>query len=107
MSGEAEEMVVATDTLLSGSQLKGTPVYQVGPQVPGLVMFAGLAWAVCQHQDQTRILCSTSQPLPWRLVPPQRPACEGRKLGCSVSLPTSLSVMVAGLGWAGVDGSVA
>ena len=49
------------------------------PQVPGLVMFARLAWAVCQHQDQTKICCSRSQALPWRLAIPQRPACEGRK----------------------------
>lgn len=60
-------------------QLKGAPVCQVCPQVPGLVMFTRLAWAVCQHQDQTKICCSTSQPLPWRLATPQRPACEGRK----------------------------
>lgn len=67
------------------------------PPVPGL-MFARLPWAVCQHQDQTEICCSTSQPLPWRLATPQRPACEGRKP--EPGLPgQNLGLWLLGLGW--------
>lgn len=65
-------------------------------------MLTGLAWAVCQHQDQTEVCCSTSQPLPWRLATPQQPACEGRKqeAGCSAFLSAS-PVVLGCWGWRG------
>lgn len=84
------------------SQLKGAPVHWICPQVPGRVMFAGLAWAVCQHQDQTEICCSTSQLLPWRLATPQRPVCEGRKEAGLFSLPVRQALSPQQLGWAGL-----
>lgn len=79
--------------------LKGAPVRWLCPQVPGRLMFTGLAWAVCQHQDQTEICCSTSQALPWRLATPQRPVCEGRKEAGPFSLPRSRALSPRLLGW--------
>lgn len=100
--GKAGARAVATDALpgLVSSLLAQRRACPPGPRYPG--WFTGLAWAVCQCQDQTRICCSTSQPLPWSLAAPQQPACEGGKqeAGCSAFL----SAKLAGAG-AGVDGS--
>lgn len=50
----------------SCSQLKGRPVCPA--RVPGLVISLRLAWAACQHQDQTKLCCLSFGPAlsPWQ-----------------------------------------
>lgn len=110
-SREAGERALATDALCCWLPGRLAPNSKVrlstgSTQVPGLVMFAGLSRAVCQHQDQTRICCFTSQPLPWRLAT-HRGCLWARKqeaVSCSAFLSANSRPLAAGagVGWTGV-----